>query len=99
MPTEAPLTCSVCLVPAALSVDVEWNYAVYCPTCGRTASFSDAFREAEACETAYLLGARSEGDDPIRNEGASHPWRFVTTRMLCVLGETRASVARRSGLA
>jgi hypothetical protein len=94
MPTEAPLTCAVCLVPAALSADAEWNYAVYCPSCRRTASFSDAFREAEACETAYLLGV-----DPIRNEGASLTWRFVTTRMLCVLGETRASVARRSGLA
>jgi hypothetical protein len=98
MPTEASLTCAVCLVPAALSVDAEWNYAVYCPTCGRIASFSDAFREAKACETAYLRGARSEGDDPIGNEGASLPRRFVTTRMLCVLGESRVSAARRSGL-
>jgi len=94
MPTVAPLACAVCLVPAALSVDADWNYVVYCPTCGQAASFSDAFREAEACETAYLLGAQIKDDDPVRKETASPPWRFVPTRMLCVLGEPRTSVAR-----
>jgi hypothetical protein len=89
MPTEAPLTCAACLVPLALAIDADWNHSVSCPTCGQTASLQEAFREAEACETAYLLGVRSERDLPTRNEGGKPPWRFVTTRMLCVLGAKR----------
>ena len=73
-PETSPLVCARCHGGASLSVARDWTQTAVCRACDISAPLSDAFREAEAFEAAFLLG-----------DGPKPPARFLTPRMLCAL--------------
>ena len=82
MTAQSPLVCAACLDPATLRMDAEWVQTVVCPTCGRSALFFEAFREADAYEADFLCGGG------LQREAGASPSRFITSRMLCALRRT-----------
>ncbi len=82
MTAKSPLVCAVCLDPVTLRMDAEWVQTIVCPTCGRSALFFEAFREADAYEADFLCGGG------LKREAGAPPSRFITSRMLCVLRRT-----------
>ena len=84
MPAKSPLACAYCLDAVMLRVDADWVSSVMCPTCGGNALLHEAFRDAETYEADYLRGrGLKQYDGPDGRSGP--PWRFITSRMLCVL--------------
>ena len=75
MRVQTPIACGACQGAVVLSITADWLERVTCPTCRKTETLDDAFREAEAREAAYL----ADGELPVAFDG------FVTARLLCVM--------------
>jgi len=90
MPANSPLACASCFGRAALTVSADWVATISCPRCGRRTPFGDAFREADACEAAYLRSGE------LRSDLGAQPAaiRFITSRMLCVLRRRGEGIAQ-----